>query len=60
MPSKTPSSVGLLHGAPLDQKPSYLQAAAVCHGWKNSPDLVAAKQSLKGVLAGAKLPAACQ
>lgn len=45
--------------APLDQKPQYLQAAAVCPGLRTAPFAAAATQ-LRGILRGAAMPGACQ
>ena len=46
--------------APLDQKPMYLQAAAVCQGLINSPQGRQALVGLRGILRGANMPSACK
>jgi hypothetical protein len=46
--------------APLDQKPMYLQAAAVCQGLVNNPQGRAALVQLRGILRGANMPSSCK
>jgi len=46
--------------APLDQKPMYLQAAAVCQGLVNSPQGRGALVQLRGMLRGASMPSSCK
>lgn len=46
--------------APLDQKPGYLQAAAVCNGLVNSPQGRGALVQLRGMLRGANMPSSCK
>ena len=48
------------NSAPLDQKPMYLQAAAVCQGLINNQQGRQALVQLRGILRGANLPAACR
>lgn len=48
------------NSAPLDQKPMYLQAAAVCQGLINNPQGRQALVQLRGILRGANLPSACK
>ena len=48
------------NSAPLDQKGSYLSAAAMCDGLVNSPQGRQALGALRGVLRGANMPASCQ
>ena len=48
------------NSAPLDQKPAYLQAAAVCNGLVNSPQGRSALVQLRGILRGASMPSSCQ
>lgn len=48
------------NSAPLDQKPMYLQAAAVCNGLVNSPQGRGALVQLRGILRGANMPSSCQ
>lgn len=46
--------------APLDQKPMYLQAAAVCQGLVNSPQGRQALVGIRGMLRGANVPSSCK
>ena len=46
--------------APIDQKGSYLAAAAACQGLKNTPAAQQAFAQIRSFLAGAKMPGACQ
>jgi hypothetical protein len=46
--------------APLDQKPMYLQAAAVCQGLVNSPQGKQALVGIRGMLRGANMPSQCK
>ncbi|MEZ4297022.1 MAG: acyltransferase [Polyangiaceae bacterium] len=46
--------------APLDQKPLYLQAAAVCNGLINNPEGRKALVGIRGMLRGANMPAQCK
>jgi hypothetical protein len=46
--------------APLDQKPMYLQAAAVCQGLVNNPQGRQALSQLRGILRGANMPSSCK
>ncbi len=46
--------------APLDQKPMYIQAAAVCEGLRNSPQGKAALVQVRGLLRGANMPSSCR
>lgn len=46
--------------APLDQKPMYLQAAAVCQGLINSPQGRQALIAVRGALRGANVPSSCK
>ena len=48
------------NSAPLDQKPAYLQAAAVCQGLVNSPQGRQALVQLRGILRGANMPSSCK
>lgn len=48
------------NSAPLDQKPGYLQAAAVCNGLVNSPQGRGALVQLRGLLRGANMPSSCK
>lgn len=48
------------NSAPLDQKPMYLQAAAVCQGLVNNPQGRAALGQLRGLLRGANMPSSCK
>ncbi|MBK9258801.1 MAG: acyltransferase [Polyangiaceae bacterium] len=48
------------NSAPLDQKGSYLSAAAMCDGLVNSPQGRQALSAIRGVLRGANMPSACQ
>ncbi|MFO0586222.1 MAG: acyltransferase [Polyangiaceae bacterium] len=51
---------GNANSAPLDQKPMYLQAAAVCQGLVNSPQGRGALVQLRGILRGANMPSSCK
>lgn len=51
---------GNANSAPLDQKPMYLQAAAVCQGLVNSPQGRGALVQLRGILRGASMPSSCK
>jgi hypothetical protein len=48
------------NSAPLDQKGSYLSAAAMCDGLVGSPQGRQALSAVRGVLKGANMPADCQ
>ena len=48
------------NSAPAEQKGGYLAAAAACDGMVNSPQGRQALSSLRGILRGAQMPAACQ
>ena len=46
--------------APIEQKGSYMAAAAACQGLKNTPAAQQAFSQIRSFLAGAKMPGACQ
>lgn len=46
--------------APLDQKPMYIQAAAICNGLVNSPQGRQALVAVRGALRGANVPSSCR
>ena len=46
--------------APIEQRGSYLAAAAACQGLKNTPAAQQAFSQIRSFLAGAKMPGACQ
>lgn len=46
--------------APLDQKPMYIQAAAICQGLVNSPQGRQALIAVRGALRGANVPSSCK
>jgi hypothetical protein len=48
------------NSAPPEQKAYYMSAAAACNGMVNSPQGRQALASLRGLLMGASMPAACQ
>jgi hypothetical protein len=48
------------NSAPPEQKAGYLAAAAACNGLVNNPSGRQALAGLRGLLLGAKMPAACQ
>lgn len=48
------------NSAPIEQKGSYLAAAAACQGLKNTPAAQQAFSQIRSFLAGAKMPGACQ
>ncbi len=48
------------NSAPLDQKGSYLSAAAICDGLVNSPQGRSALGAVRGALRGANMPSSCQ
>jgi hypothetical protein len=48
------------NSAPPEQKAYYMSAAAACNGMINSPQGRQALASLRGLLMGASMPAACQ
>jgi hypothetical protein len=48
------------NSAPLDQKGSYLSAAALCDGLVNSPQGKQALGAVRGLLKGASMPSSCQ
>jgi hypothetical protein len=48
------------NSAPLDQKPMYIQAAAVCQGLVNSPQGKQALVGIRGMLRGANMPSQCK
>lgn len=48
------------NSAPPEQKGAYLAAAAACQGLVNSPQGRQALGTLRGLLLGAQMPAACQ
>jgi len=48
------------NNAPLDQKASYITAAAMCNGMRSNPSAQQAFAQLRMALQGAKMPAACQ
>jgi hypothetical protein len=48
------------NSAPPEQKASYLSAAGICDGLVNSPQGRQALSAVRGVLAGANMPASCK
>ena len=48
------------NSAPLDQKGSYLSAAAMCDGLVNSPQGRQALSAVRGILKGANMPGDCK
>lgn len=49
-----------VNSAPLDQKPMYIQAAAICNGLINSPQGRQALIAVRGALRGANVPSSCR